>query len=403
MFIGISRFALFLGLTLCVGASASAESQLLQRLVDISSGSENTAGVDRVQQVVAAEVGAMGFQTTLESNPAPGSHTGKMLIATKKGTDPAYITLITHADTVFEKSSGFEGFKVSPDGKTAHGPGVADDKGGLVVALSGLRQYLATKPTPHYSLRLLVSPSEETGTVGFIPDFKRFSRDSVMVLGFEPSVGGAIIDSRRGNRWYHIHVQGKEAHGADRSGLNACVELAMKLERLYQLNDPASNITVSIGHMEGGKDKYNIVCGEASAKVDSRFADPTSSETLRRQFDSILDAHLVKGRKGLIATTTYEIADESPSFPANEVSRPYVHKYTELISAVEKSPCHSRISVGSADSNYFYRDGLVIMDGLGPEGEGEHTSEERVSMSSLVTRSQAFAQFLTYTDGAHLQ
>ena len=122
-------------------------------------------------------------------------------------------------------------------------------------------------------IRLICSPTEEIGSPGFQEFFKKQSATSEIVLGFEPSLeDGSIVESRRGNRWYHIHVHGKEGHaGRDhKHGVNAAHELAFKMVQLHQLTDYNRNLTVSVGQISGGT-KYNVICGNAEAKVDVRF------------------------------------------------------------------------------------------------------------------------------------
>src|SRR3546814_13705623 len=60
------------------------------------------------------------------------------LIATHAGKpDTKRLLLIAHLDTVFEPDSPFQRFERMGD--KAKGPGVGDDKGGMVVAIAALR------------------------------------------------------------------------------------------------------------------------------------------------------------------------------------------------------------------------------------------------------------------------
>ena len=260
----------------------SEPAQFLKELVSISSGTADTKGVNQVQEAVAKRLKAIGFKIEMIPNAKGETSSGKQLLATFKGSDSKYITFIGHADTVFEKLNPFE---VQSDGKIAKGSGVADNKGGLVVGVTAIEKLLKMG-TPHFSIRYVVSPSEETGSGGFEEHLKAYAADSIMILGLEPArENGSVVMSRKGARWISIQVKGKEAHaGVDHDkGVNACLELAIKLTALQKLTDYKKGTTVSIGHMEGGKSKFNIVCGEASAKVDSRFTDvKNGSELLKK-------------------------------------------------------------------------------------------------------------------------
>ena len=128
---------------LSVIAKASKEDSiaLLERVVNINSGTMNHVGVKQVADVFAAEFELLGFETNwydmsevdraghlfAERAPMPSA-------LTPKGQ---CLLLIGHLDTVFEKESPFQSFK--RDGDFATGPGVNDMKGGDVVIIQALK------------------------------------------------------------------------------------------------------------------------------------------------------------------------------------------------------------------------------------------------------------------------
>ena len=374
---------------------------LLKELVEIESGTSQIDEVNHVQDILADHLKKLGFEVLLKANPLGDSKSGKFLVATLVGENSRYINFVLHADTVFEPKAEFKGFEISPDGKTAKGPGVIDDKGGAVVVLGGIERYLKARPKPAHSLRVISSPSEETGTVGFLEDLQKMADDTFVTLGFEPALDEhTIIESRRGNRWYHIKVTGKEAHAgrAHKEGINACWDLAQKLDLLSRLTDYGKDVTVSIGRMEGGKDKFNIVCGSAEAKVDARFSDLRSRDVLDKKIVAILKKPLVKSAADRKATTTeFEIADDCPPFSVSKASKPLLERYCQIAGEIEKSTIKSAKSGGGADSSYFAREGGIVIDGLGAVGGKMHTNDEFVVLSSLETRAAALAKFLEAT------
>jgi glutamate carboxypeptidase len=373
---------------------------VLKRLVSINSGTKNLRGVNEIQSIIATKLQTLGFQVSFKPNPNGNDKSGELLVATLKGSKPGYITLVLHADTVFEPSVGGSELKIPADGSQAVGPGAIDEKGSIVVALSGLEQYLSKKKPLAYSLRVVSSPSEETGSEGFLDDFRSFSADSVMVLGFEPSLdNGSIVSSRKGNRWYHIKVAGTEAHAGrtHKDGANACDELAIKLVELRKLTDYSRGITLSTGRIDGGKDKFNIVCGFAQAKVDTRFADMENRDLLHQSIEKILSVNHIAAFDGSHPTKTeYALANDSPPLSEDPISRPWIAKYVEIVNSRENGSIQAAASGGSSDLNYFGRKGLVVIDGLGARGGNMHTAEEFIHLPSLRTRSEALAEFLRF-------
>ena len=108
---------------------------LLERLVNINSGTQNQAGVREVGRVLRAEFDAIGFTTRWIDGAAFGR--AGHLIAERTGVGPR-VLLIGHLDTVFETDSPFQRWERLTD-STAKGPGSTDMKGGDVIMLFALK------------------------------------------------------------------------------------------------------------------------------------------------------------------------------------------------------------------------------------------------------------------------
>ena len=370
--------------------------EMLREWVEISSGTSNIEGVNLVQERVAAYLQELGFK--VEYKPDPAGQTGKLLVANRAGKSSRKVTFVFHSDTVFETSSPFKGFKEDAATGRATGPGIIDEKGGIVVGLFALRGFLAAQPEPKFGLQVVVSPSEETGSNSFHPDFERFSKESFLILGFEPSLeDGSVIHSRRGNLWYEIKVKGREAHAgrAHKEGINACVELAGIIDRISKLTDYSRDLTISVGHIAGGQDKFNIVCGSAEAKVDLRFSDMRNRNLAKTRIERELkQARIRAASDGKQAEISFQIANDSKPFAKNPESVQVLQKILAEISREEGRKVEAKPSGGSSDLNEFWRPGVAIVDGLGAVGGKMHTAEEYIELSSLNTRARALVHYL---------
>jgi glutamate carboxypeptidase len=364
---------------------AQTSRERLESLVKINSGSENIGGVNQVQEIAKGWFTELGFKVELIANPEGEKKSGKLLEATLKGESSKFVTFVMHADTVFEPSSPFQKI-IELDDNKLRGPGVIDDKGGIVVTYLALKEFLATNSKPKYSIRILVSPNEELGSPGFGNMFKKYSTDSFMVLGIEPSHENGIVHSRKGNIWYEIEVTGKEAHAGrhHEDGINACQILADKITQLEQLTDYKTGVTLSIGHMEGGQDKFNIVCGKAKAKLDVRTPSLQLRKETMTQIEQILKGKLVK----------FIINDDTLPFSMNHASEKYIERYLELIRQVEGKRPAAHSSGGVGDTNHFSREGVIIIDGLGPMGEEVHTENEFILLKTIDSRAKVLSLFL---------
>ena len=83
---------------------------LLERLVNQNSGSLNLEGVEKVGQMMRAELERLGFK--VEWKPMRDTGRAGHLIATHVGKpDAKRLLLIAHLDTVFEPDSPFQRFE----------------------------------------------------------------------------------------------------------------------------------------------------------------------------------------------------------------------------------------------------------------------------------------------------
>ena len=115
---------------------------LLEKMVNINSGTLNLKGVKKAGKLVQRELRTLGFKTRWTSPPKEMKRSGH-LIASKAGlTNTNRILIIGHLDTVFSKTSSFQRYS-EKDG-FAYGPGINDMKGGIAViigALTALKEY----------------------------------------------------------------------------------------------------------------------------------------------------------------------------------------------------------------------------------------------------------------------
>ncbi len=370
----------------------------LRQLVSVSSGTNDIDGVGKVQDILAQELKKIGF--TIQELPSEDPKIkSKQWVATKLGKTQKFITFIGHADTVFEKLNHFE---ISADGKTIKGSGVGDDKGGLSVGLYALRDLIKQNPSLNYSLRFVMSPSEETGSVGYRELLRIFSKDSALILGLEPALeNGAIVNARKGVRWYLIKVTGLEAHAGvnPEAGVNACQQLSYFVDKIMALSDFKSGNTISVGHIEGGKDKFNIVCGSAEAKIDFRFVDHQSRDRIHTKIEAILKKITVRSQKNKIdSKVDYQIITEVPPFAASVQSQSLIKRYQKIIQDIEGREVKAVLTGGAADLNYMSGGSGFMLDGLGPVGGGYHTIDEYIETSSLASRTEVLSRFLNAFD-----
>ncbi len=110
--------------------------KLLEVLVNTDSGSGDDKGLNAVAETIVRELKALGarVETLKPAEPAKGTN----VVATWTGTGRGKILLIGHMDTVFQAGEAAKrSFRIA-NGR-AYGPGVMDDKGGIVLGLYTLK------------------------------------------------------------------------------------------------------------------------------------------------------------------------------------------------------------------------------------------------------------------------
>ncbi|MGZ3721973.1 MAG: M20/M25/M40 family metallo-hydrolase [Bdellovibrionales bacterium] len=369
------------------------ELERLKEFSEINSATLEKSGVAKMQERVSEILQGLGFSIKTVAGEERFAH---LVIAERAGRQTRkFITLITHVDTVL---TNFRPFELDLERERAFGSGVIDNKGGVIVGLSALQRFLVEFPDTEYSLRWICSPNEEMGSIGFTEIFRELAADTVIAFGLEPALdNGSIIHQRRGNRWYQIDVEGREAHAGRSYGehANAAHDLAAKISQLSRLTNYGKHMSVNVGHFTGGKERFNIICGDASAKLDVRFATLDQREQMHRKIEKILASPLETSVSGKFSTkTAWQIVDDCPPFSLTKRARKIARNYAALVSQLEGRKIHSSPAGGAGDVNYLSAPHNIVLDGLGPVGGEMHTKNEFVSVGSLATRSQALAGFL---------
>src|SRR5215207_2441341 len=115
-----------------VDAHSGEALQLLERVTNVESATENLLGVKRVGQIFKTEFESLGMTAKWTGMPVEMNRAGH-LFAEAKGTRGRRLLLIGHLDTVLQ------GKRFARDGQLARGNGTVDMKGGDVVILFALK------------------------------------------------------------------------------------------------------------------------------------------------------------------------------------------------------------------------------------------------------------------------
>ncbi|QIL21404.1 M20/M25/M40 family metallo-hydrolase [Thermomonas sp. HDW16] len=372
---------------------------LLERLVNQNSGSLNLPGVTAVGKMVRAELEPLGFDVQWIDMRATGR--AGHLVATHKGNGRGKrILLIGHLDTVFEPDSPFQRFV--RNGDTATGPGIGDDKGGVVIIVSALRAMHAAGTLRNADIKVVLTGDEEsagTPLEAARADLVAAGKWADVALEYEELIVDGGQDhatvARRGVADWELTTTGITGHSGsvfgNTLGYGANYELVRILDA-FRRELPEPNLTFNVGLMVGGTPamlepggargsaagKTNIIAERAVARGDLRAMTPEQEARARDRMQAIVAAHLPKTGASLVFDDAY------PPMAPTEGNRALLAMLNQVnadfgLPAMKEWDPAKR---GAADSSFVAADADVLA-GLGAAGEHAHAEGETVDLASI--------------------
>ncbi len=363
-----------------------AAERLLGALVNQPSGSRNAEGVARVLDALGAALADLGFRIDLVREAGVPRH-----LCARRGEGPP-VVLIGHADTVFPASDGRR-FAVDGEGDVERyrGPGCADMKGGLVVAIEALRAVVPALARSGGAVEVIVNGDEELGSPGSRELIRERAARARAALVFENSEEeDGVIVGRKGLGKATIRIRGRGAHAgvAPEKGASAGVEMARKILDVAALDDPPGGVGVVIGTARGGISR-NTVPPEAEMEIDLRYREKTAGA---RAFDAI---RAIAERPGLAGTSAaFEGELHRPPMPPETAAGDLFERAGRAAGALGLRPLRRLTSGGGSDANLTADLGVPTLDGLGIVGGDIHTVDEWALRRSLPERAALAAVLL---------
>lgn len=363
-----------------LGGQQAPMQQLLQRIVDIDSGSGQEAGVKAVAEALRTQLAAHGVEAALHAVPGYGVCLEAQVAGA--GEAPA-VLLMGHMDTVYPAGTAARRpFRV--EGGRAYGPGVADMKSGLVMNVF-VAAALARCGGHALPLRVFFSCDEEVGSPATRDRIMQAARGARAVFNAEPGrASGNVVTGRKGSMAVDFEVEGVAAHAGinHAQGASAIDALAHKVLALHALTDAERGITANVGCVQGGV-VPNMVAPHASAQLDLRYTAATDVDALQAQVRAIVEAESTPRTRGRI-TSVRRTLPMAPTPP-------------DLLALYQRAARRVGFEVageftgGAADSGLTASVGTPTLCGTGPVGGHAHTEREYCELSTLVPRAQALA------------
>lgn len=385
--------------------------QLLEKLVNINSGTMNFSGIKRVADVVKKELSTLGFVTTWVPMVKLVNRAGH-LFAQHSGSGGQHLLLIGHLDTVFSQASDFQIFHETE--QWASGPGIIDDKGGVVSLLYALKALKSLDLLAELQLTIALMGDEENVGIPFeqsrLPLIKA-SQSCDVALGFEPasSMGAAVI-SRRGIVYWRLEVIAQSGHSAKifshelgRGGIFEVANILCEFEKQLS-HEPG--ITINPGLIAGGEKvtlgeppnvaevtgKRNVIAREVVVEGEFRFLSPQQFIQTRATMEQIVSR--VSQQTNRQAQVNLSFMTPKPVMQAKQSNQALLKQCSQVSESLGLGALITdKTERGAGDIN-FIASQLPCLDGLGPYGQGMHTTQESLDIKAFSIAIQRTAGFI---------
>jgi len=364
---------------------------LWRDIVNIDSGTGDVAGGAKVIALLSGRLKELGADIRIEKAEAPGLPDN--LLATFHGAGKGRILIIAHVDTVFGPGTVAQRpFGIDSD--RAHGPGVGDEKAGVVNAVMALKILHDMGFKSFATITLLIETSEERGSPGTQKLIGRLAAQHDVEFNMEPGdPPDAITVWRKGSSNVRIQVKGRAAHAgvAPQDGRNAATELIHQIDSIKDAaplsgDGPTLNLTL----LKAGE-RSNIIPEDAEATFSLRIRRPEERE-------QVLDKLRAAAAKTAVPDTKVTVTAE-PGYPplmetadVDALADRAAAIYAELGKTVGRSG-----NGGASESAVAQSAGTPALDGLGLVGGDFHTDHEWVDVNSLTPRLYLITRLLMET------
>ncbi len=357
----------------------------LTTLVNYETPTSSKAHVDKLGAFMEAEFRNLGANI----RRYPQEAVGDCLLAQWNENAPGKpIMFLIHIDTVWPLGTLAERpVRIDDEGRL-FGPGAIDMKGGITVALWGIKGLIERSELPNRPIWMLMTGDEETGSTFSTPVIVEAAQQCGLVLVMEPATQEEALKTwRKGIATYNVSVEGRASHAgnAPEKGINAVVELAQQTLALHAMNDLRHGTSVSVTMVSGGI-ASNVIPAQASAKVDVRALTMAA-----------------------LNETHAKIMDIEPYTPGAKITvenhhlrGPMEHNARMQADFAQCKAIGERLGLtiredgsgGGSDGNTTASMGISTLDGLGPAGDGLHAVHEHVILNSLPRRAALLAAML---------
>lgn len=356
--------------------------ETLRQIVSIESGSDDREGLDRLSEVIAGKLRALGGQVELieptdvyrmeDTPPRPG----RMVRATFGGKGAKKVMLIAHMDTVYRRGMlAKQPFRI--EGDKAYGLAISDDKQGIAVILHTVAMLKALGFEEYGTLTVLINADEEVSSPGSRSTITRLAAEHDATLSFESTrvtsdklslatsgIGGVIIK---------VHGKASHAGSSPERGINSLVELSHQILQTRDLSDPSVGLKMNWTNAKAGTGSHNVIPPEAEAFADVRVNRVEDYDRIENEVRERIRNQLVKDAK---VEMVFE--RRRPPLVASDASRAVAEHAKRIYAEIGKDlVVDTKAEGGGTDAAFAaLKTKNAVVERFGLQGFGGHTAQE---------------------------
>lgn len=374
--------------------------EFVKRLVAIDSHATQPEGTNAVGDVVCAALEDVGYTSErvrgkplppekrwIEELMIPGYDAAKLgdhRVARIRGNGRGRVLILGDLDTAFTPDKKFE-FHVRGD--RALGPGIADMKGGLTVAVYALKALQSTQLNNLEEITVVLSSDEQAGSLTSRPIVEQEARRADWAFCMECARNGAdLMGSRAHIGVARLETFGRDAHAGSAflKGISAIEVMARKIPAIHALTDPEREIYMCVGQIAGGW-RRSVVPGYCMCTIDIRTPDQAAWDEVEAALKKIAGKEELPGSSAKLL-----IESHRPGVP-------WTDKTDRLIAIAKQAGDELGIRFGvlrspAAGSSAFVGPlGIPCLDGMGAVGGELMTEEEHVVIPTMAERAALLA------------
>jgi glutamate carboxypeptidase len=367
--------------------------ETLKALCNIESGSRDLEGLDKVGNLVAERLKALGGEVQMidvnndlyrmEDTP---EKVGRVVQATFKGSGSKNIMMLAHMDTVYLKGM-LEKQPFRIDGDKAYGLAIADDKQGIATILHTVAMLKELGFRDYGTLTVLINADEEISSPGSRKLIAKLGAEHDVTMSFESSRANSdkLSLATAGIGAVSLKVTGRASHAgsAPEKGVNALYEMAHQVTQMSQLSNPSTGVKMNWTLASAGTNR-NVIPADAQAQADVRVLRAADYDGIEKQVQERSAQKLLPESK---VTVLFE--RRRPPLEASDASVALAGHAQSVYRELGRELVVDPVAEGGGTDAAFAAQGnrKAVVERFGLQGFGAHTTDaEYILLDSIEPR-----------------